>query len=216
MGSEFGKGKGVSKMNRRTFLKLTGATAVLATTPLTFAEKKETQQWIRLADNPPKKGQKVVMCCLGSGRTTVWYGTIEETGVWGDVDVAYSMLKFKKRVSYQGNKLVKKCSAVPISLLCFFGNKTSYRYWLPVEGEFPKTLPPFPSRASKWIAFKDQMPSSSYSEEIEVRDQEARTARGWCVKSDRNEFFVPCGKDKEWLNLNMIEINKLMWSWRYV
>jgi len=117
-------------MNRRTFLKLTGATVALSTTPLTFAEKKETLQWIKLSDQPDRN-QKVVVC-----------------------------------------------------------------------------------HASKWISFKDQLPP--HNEEVEVRDQGARIAKGWFAKSVSGDYFMPCWKDKEWLHMNCVEINKLMWSWRYV
>ena len=64
-------------MNRRTFIKLTGATTLLTTVPTLFAEKKEPYeivkdfkliespiisppaQWIKIVDCKPKVGQLV-------------------------------------------------------------------------------------------------------------------------------------------------------------
>ncbi len=202
-------------MNRRTFLKLTGATAVLAATPLSLAGKKEIPQWIRLTEQLPEVGQKVVMCCLGTEKTTAWHGRVAEVGVWGDNSVAYSVLKYEYYDTYRGKKIVGRCSPNTWNnQLCFFADRSSYRYWIPVEGEYPKTLPPFPSRASKWIDFKDMPPPSG--EKIDVRDQDARIVNGWYVKSETGDYFVISEKYREWLNVNCIEVNKKMWSWRYI
>jgi hypothetical protein len=216
-------------MKRRTFLKLTGATAVLATTPLTFAAKKEIPQWVKLSDQLPDIDQKVVVCEVGPDDVSAWYGRVEKNDIQlmgGNKYVPYSLILweyydlYSKGKQKRSEKSIRKYPTFyprigEFNVLSFYGNKNSYRYWLPVEGEFPKILPPFPSLPSKWIAFEDQMPSNN--EEIDVRDQNAKVAKGWYIKGDEpNGYFMPCEKDREWLNINLVTVNKLMWSWRYV
>jgi len=137
-------------MNRRTFLKLTGATAVLVTTPLSFAKKEETPQWIRLAVEQPRIGQKVVLCDLSTCNSYAWYGKVTRQGVQENnhsayFHSAYLMLKYKHYEIYHKNKLKERYFLRGHSSReGYFQKNISYRYWIPVKGEFPKTLPPFP------------------------------------------------------------------------
>lgn len=49
-------------MNRRIFLKLTGATAIFIATPsIAKSPKTPIPQWIKLADKPPKVGQNFIL-----------------------------------------------------------------------------------------------------------------------------------------------------------
>jgi hypothetical protein len=66
-------------MLRRTFLKLTGAMAIVLTTPL-FA-KKEKPEWIRISDEFPKVGQEIVVkgkFSFNRDTTELWFGKVDE------------------------------------------------------------------------------------------------------------------------------------------
>jgi hypothetical protein len=162
-------------MNRRTFLKLTGATAILIATPLIA---KPEPKWIRLSDSVPQPGQKIILCSMD--RAGMYGGMVhggEYAGHRDDAeavtiqmahDFSAYIVRFKNgpNIIEQSHCFIYTPEGKEVletrewlehvqeedRMMTFWGrppvsqarhDRKNY-VWLPVNGEYPTTLPKIP------------------------------------------------------------------------
>lgn len=127
-------------MNRRTFIKLTGATAVVVTTGISIAKTSEPQ-WINFTEQMPKEGQKVALFTRfwNNKNQNISLGEVidrsmarryfhyPEDLVAIDIGLSYS----PNRESYYGdNDLIIHGSYRPVEFIKPFHDMPKKEYWM--------------------------------------------------------------------------------------
>lgn len=230
-------------MNRRKFIALTGITIGLPS--LSYAEKKP--QWIKLLERQPKVGQKIILINRYNHsyqNYDITGGIVKELDLglsdkhqtalihievdfmrYGQYPLTIGVasvegkevIKSRRWLNLEGDRKFEIYTRNNNSIIHTRSYYLTNYYWLPVKGEYPIDIPPFPKCVDSWIPFNIYMPK--HNDNIEIKDQTGITAIGWYQESKIDKdycWFMPNEQYKEWLKINLVSINKPFWSWRYV
>jgi len=132
-------------MNRRTFIKSVGIGAVsLLGTSSIFAKNKEPQ-WIKFTDQLPEENQKIIVS-YPDKESTVYGGTVSEISNNTKKDFFITIIVDFEICKKFFRNTMKNKKYRTTSLFRHVDKYTSShnRSWIPVNGEYPKILPPFP------------------------------------------------------------------------
>lgn len=155
-------------MNRRTFIKSVGAVVAVISVPITLA--KSESKWIRFSEATPKVGQKIIIASQVSVLGMICGGVVKEipkSGCGSSYTALFTIDDFY--VGYNGDnpiglfytergkeilstrdwirerELIAPRDYMKFRLGSHYGDyhKETY-FWLAVDGEYPKTIPPIP------------------------------------------------------------------------
>ncbi len=236
-------------MNRRTFIALTGMTTIGM--PIS-AIAKQKPTWIPLTERSPKPGQKVIITGRMGPYHSLKGGLVVDerypTKFKSNFASVPMIRDFEKRDHENGSvyhtyatkwtKLVEsrkwlkskgltwlkqhKKDNTKSQSFCHTLYRKTYYFWMPVDGEYPETLPPIPEAKHQWTLFSERTPT--HDDYIEIQDQAGDTAKGWfayttnLITKEKSQVFVP-DQRKMYLKEGPCyykEINIPHWSWRYV
>lgn len=209
-------------MNRRTFLKTTAITATaLPLVGCEFKPRTENPQWIKLLDQQPNIGQKILLINRHN-HTYKHYGLTG--GIVKQLDIGLSdennnviikigvdFLTYGQDPVMVGSATAEGKKIITSRKWCFFedhdelspyqcGDITTHTrtehltncYWLDAEKGYPIDLPPMPKIVSKWIAFEDQMPEPTDKFEMRrMNDEFAPIKRGEILEFQTPKEGIP-------------------------
>jgi len=157
-------------MNRRTFLKTVGAVVAVVSVPVVSAIAKPEPKWTKFSEAYPKVGQKVIVASKISTLGSIFGGVVDKVrnsydgrfvslSTTDDFYVGYSSDSYVVGISYseEGKEVIstsdwirEKENIYPRDYIKFGVTDHECDYhketymWLPVNGEYPKIVPPIP------------------------------------------------------------------------